>query len=335
MFTEALQAILHDHCSPAHVRAIEASHDDARANALWATVADAGFLELMTPEDEGGAGLGLAEVRPMLELLGACAMPLPVGQAIAVRALLSPGSPPPQGVVTLAPALRRQADGALLAPQLPCGLLADQVVGALDGTLWLLDARDARRETLGLHHDSLCNLHWDAATAGSARRLDTDATAQDLQAWGAALHAALLAGALVRSFDLALAYCNDRVQFGRSIGKFQAIQHQLAVMAEHVAATRIAVAAAFASGQRRPALLAAAFAKARASEAAGLIAPMAHAVHGAIGVTEEYELQLYTRRLHAWRLAHGSETHWHRVVGETLLDSGERVGDFVRGVQGG
>ncbi|WP_295523189.1 acyl-CoA dehydrogenase family protein [uncultured Pseudacidovorax sp.] len=332
MFTEALHAILQDHCTPAHVRAIETSPD--RANALWQAVAGAGFLELMATEKDGGAGLGLAEVRPLLELLGACAMPLPVGQAIALRALLQPGSRPPEGIITLAPALRRQADGTLMAPQLPFGLLADQVVGALEGELWLLDAGLAKREPLGLYRDSLCHLRWEPAAVRHARCLETDATAQDLEAWGAALHAALLAGALGRSFDLALAFCNDRIQFGRSIGKFQAIQHQLAVMAEHVAATRIAVASAFASGERRPMLLAAAFAKARASEAAGLIAPMAHAVHGAIGVTEEYELQLHTRRLHAWRMAHGSEAHWHRVVGEALLDSGERIGDFVRSVQG-
>ncbi|WP_295374356.1 acyl-CoA dehydrogenase [uncultured Pseudacidovorax sp.] len=331
MFTEALQAILQDRCTPSHVRAIEASSEGA--DLLWQVVADAGFLELMAPEEHGGAGLGLPEVRPVLELLGACAMPLPIGQAIALRALMQPGGPPPDGMVTFAPALRRLPDGALLAPQLPFGLLADRVVGALDGSLWLLDAREARRDAPGLHRDSLCNLHWDPAAARRARPLETNATAQDLHAWAAALHAALLSGAMGRSFELALAFCNDRIQFGRSIGKFQAIQHQLAVMAEHVAATRIAVATAFASGDRCPAPMAAALAKARASEAAGLVAPLAHAVHGAIGVTEEYELQLYTRRLHAWRLAHGSEAHWHRVIGDAVLDSGERIGDFVRRVQ--
>ncbi|CPJ26546.1 acyl-CoA dehydrogenase [Bordetella pertussis] len=75
-----------------------------------------------------------------------------------------------------------------------------------------------------------------------------------------------------------------------------------------------------------------AVAKARASEAAALAANTAHAVHGAIGVTEEYDLQLYTRRLHGWRLAHGSEAYWHQVVGAALMGSGDGAVQFVRGL---
>ncbi|CPL54453.1 acyl-CoA dehydrogenase [Bordetella pertussis] len=80
------------------------------------------------------------------------------------------------------------------------------------------------------------------------------------------------------------------------------------------------------------ACLPAAIAKARASEAAALAANTAHAVHGAIGVTEEYDLQLYTRRLHGWRLAHGSEAYWHQVVGAALMGSGDGAVQFVRGL---
>ncbi|WP_262356918.1 acyl-CoA dehydrogenase family protein, partial [Bordetella pertussis] len=102
---------------------------------------------------------------------------------------------------------------------------------------------------------------------------------------GAALHAALLTGAMTRCFEMSL-----------------------------------------------QALLPAAIAKARASEAAALAANTAHAVHGAIGVTEEYDLQLYTRRLHGWRLAHGSEAYWHQVVGAALMGSGDGAVQFVRGL---
>jgi alkylation response protein AidB-like acyl-CoA dehydrogenase len=104
-------------------------------------------------------------------------------------------------------------------------------------------------------------------------------------AWGAALHAALLAGAMSRSFELALQYANDRSQFGRSMGKFQAVQHQLALMAEHVAAARMAAASAFAFGRTVPVLLNAAIAKARTNEAVIEVAAIAHAIHGAISVT--------------------------------------------------
>jgi alkylation response protein AidB-like acyl-CoA dehydrogenase len=59
-------------------------------------------------------------------------------------------------------------------------------------------------------------------------------------------------------------------------------------------------------------------AKARTSEAAVAAAAIAHAVHGAIGVTEG-DLQLYTRRLWAWRLDFGSEAYWAGVIGRRVL----------------
>jgi acyl-CoA dehydrogenase len=75
------------------------------------------------------------------------------------------------------------------------------------------------------------------------------------------------------------------------------VQHQLSVMAEHRAAASIAPEAAFSSDGRAPSPLAAAMTKSRTSEVATLIASIAHALHGAIGVTAEYDLHLLTRRL--------------------------------------
>ena len=159
---------------------------------------------------------------------------------------------------------------------------------------------------------------WDIVPGGGVR------------VFAAALYAALLAGALARTFEITLQYGNDRVQFGKPIGRFQAIQHQLAVMAELVAASRVAAEAAFQGGGAMPAPMAAALAKARASDAVSACAGIAHAVHGAIGVTQEYDLQLHTRRLHEWRLAHGSEDHWHGVIGQAVIASGQPLADFVR-----
>jgi len=96
-----------------------------------------------------------------------------------------------------------------------------------------------------------------------------------------------------RVFDMTMTYANQRVQFGKSISKFQAIQQQLSVMAEHVVAALIATEAAFHGvGAALPRTGACAVAKARTSEAAQLVASIAHGVHGAIGVTKEYDLQL-------------------------------------------
>ncbi|MDF1485638.1 acyl-CoA/acyl-ACP dehydrogenase [Ramlibacter sp. H39-3-26] len=325
MFTEALEDILRDHCTPAVVRAIEAG---GQPGALWSAIADAGFLELLAPEDAGGAGLTLAEAFPVFALLGRYAVPLPVGQAIVARALLPAGAVP-AGIVTLAPALRHTA-GGWQAPLVPHGLQAGHVLADDGESLWLFDAAQARREATGIHHDTRAHLHWPAGAQPQRFERPGDACT----AFGAALHAALLAGALSRTFEITLAYGNDRTQFGRSIGKFQAIQHQLSIMAEHVAAARMAAESAFAHRLNAPALLSAAVAKARASEAVVLAASIAHAVHGAIGVTEEYDLQLYTRRLHEWRMAHGSESHWHPLIGRAVLAEGlPTLTEFVRTLQ--
>ncbi|WP_423739669.1 acyl-CoA dehydrogenase family protein [Cupriavidus basilensis] len=148
---------------------------------------------------------------------------------------------------------------------------------------------------------------------------------------GACLHAVQLAGAMSHVFDMTLRYANDRQQFGRAIGKFQAIQHQVSVMAEHVTAARMAAQIACAGGGWRPDPLRAAIGKLNASEAVTPVAAIAHAVHGAIGITEEYDLQIYTRRLHAWRLADGSQTYWARVVGEAVCGQpGTGVVDMAR-----
>lgn len=145
----------------------------------------------------------------------------------------------------------------------------------------------------------------------------------------AAITAALMAGAMQRVFDMTLSYANDRTQFGKPIGKFQAVQHQLSVLAEHVFAVRIAAQLAFAGPGPLPDELKAAAAKARASEAVPVVTSTAHAVHGAIGITEEYDLQLYTRRLIAWRLMHGGEQYWQKRLGESLLASGQDMLPFI------
>lgn len=325
MFAEALEDILRDQCTPATVRAIEAGGDPLP---LWNAIADAGFLELLAPEAAGGAGLPLDEFFPVLLLLGRYAVPLPLAQAMAARALLPEGAAAPAGLLTIAPGLRRDSEG-WYCPQLPYGSIATQVLADDGEHLLLFDCVGAQRLPTGVRHSQAAGLRL----AADPQRFARDG--ESLRAWGAALHAGLLAGAMARAFEMTLQYGNERTQFGKSIGKFQAIQHQLAVMAEQVAAARLSARAAFRSSRSAPGLLQAGMAKARTSEAAVPVAAIAHAVHGAIGVTAEYNLQLYTRRLQEWRLAHGSEAHWHPVVGQALLDSQQPIIDFVRGVASG
>ena len=124
--------------------------------------------------------------------------------------------------------------------------------------------------------------------------------------------------------EVSIRYAGERKQFGKPIGKFQAIQQQLAVLGELAAAS--AMAAELACDARGTALdsMRVACAKARASEAASAAAAIAHAVHGAIGVTAEHDLQLFTRRLWTWRLDFGSEVYWTRAIGSRVLGGKDR-----------
>ncbi len=325
MFTEAIEAILRDCATPEAIRAIERG---AAPSVLWSALEDAGFLELLTPESDGGAGLELSALAPVFTAFGRYALPVPAAQSIAARALLrDTGVAAPAGMTTLAGNCRRDKDGSLVAPLVPFGMTCDQVLANLDGNLLLLDASKAEREAAGVH-GSLCGtLTWlaDAVPAPLA------SNGEEVRLFSAAIHAAAIAGAMDKVFGVTLQYCNDRSQFGKSIGKFQAVQHQLSVMAQHVASAGIAAELALSGTGAVPARLATAIAKARTSMAVPMVAATAHALHGAIGVTAEYDLQLYTRRLHEWRLADGSETFWNRMVGEALISQGPlSIADFAR-----
>ena len=137
---------------------------------------------------------------------------------------------------------------------------------------------------------------------------------------GAVVAAAAIAGAGDRVLAMTIDYANQRVQFGKPIAKQQAVQQQLAVMAEHVVMARIAGQIGCAHGLMPP-LEIAAIAKQGASRAAVPIAAIAHAVHGAIGISEAHDLSLYTRRLHQWRSIHGSESYWAEQLGRARLTS--------------
>jgi alkylation response protein AidB-like acyl-CoA dehydrogenase len=324
-FAEPLERLLADVCTPARVRAIEAGGATA---ALWSSIEDSGFLDTLVPEAAGGAGLRLADAFALFAVEGRHAVPLPIAHTMLARALLArDGVDVPRGAIAIAIQSQVGADGAIACPATPYGLVADAVVVA-SGEGWrVLPTATAERRASGVHGSLRADLRWPAAP-GDAILGKRPAAWRDA---GAAASAALLAGALHRVLELTVAFANDRVQFGRSIGKFQAIQHQLAVMAEHVLAAHMAAEIGCSGDGPLPLPLRAALAKARASEAAALAAPMAHAVHGAIGITAELDLQLYTRRLHELRADFGAETHWNRVLGRALLDADAAFAlDFMR-----
>ena len=152
-----------------------------------------------------------------------------------------------------------------------------------------------------------------------AQPLLTCAPLQDararLQHEGALMRSVQMRGALEHALELSLRYAKERVQFGRPIGAFQAVQHMLALLAGQVAASGAACDAAVqAAGEQADAFWSA-VAKARVGEAAGKGAEIAHQVHGAMGFTRDHGLHQLTRRLWSWRDEFGSEAYWQERLG--------------------
>ncbi|MBX7483441.1 acyl-CoA dehydrogenase family protein [Qipengyuania qiaonensis] len=131
-----------------------------------------------------------------------------------------------------------------------------------------------------------------------------------------------IAGALDAALALSVAYANERQQFGRPLGKFQAVQQSLAGFACEAAAANCAAMGAAQALDRGDAGFEIAAAKLRANRAVEVGTTVAHQVHGAIGFTQEYALHHLTRRLWQWRSEYGNDAYWSRRLGEHVIEDG-------------
>jgi len=298
--------------TPATVRAIE---HGGSPDALWSEIAESGFLDALVAEEHGGAGLSLADIEPLIEALGARAVPLPVAETMVARALLAQaGVTAPEGPIVLVTSL---------AQPVSCGLVAQAALVDCGDDLVLCDMAQLSPTPTGVTNALAARI------SGKPDGVRLPRPASGLRAIAAVLRAALIAGAAARLCDVTTAYASERVQFGKPIGRQQSLQQMLALMAEDMIACRIAAQLGASQGIA-VSLATAATAKITTSAAAPRIAASAHAVHGAIGISEEYDLQLLTRRLHQWRLADGSEGYWSQGLGTARLASPQPTVDWIR-----
>ncbi len=316
LLADAFGKFLAGCCTPARVREVERTRD---ATALWSQIEASGYLDLLVPEAAGGAGLGLREAFELWLACGQQALPVPLASTMWLRGVLAKAAiESPSGPMTIAPHCSRAADGSVRCQGVPFGALADWVLVSDQQGCALWPSAPAERTETGVHGSLQAHLAWTSAPLDA---LPLPMPVSGMHA-GALLTATSMAGAMQRVLELTLAHANQRAQFGKSIGKFQAVQQQLSVMAEQVFAARMAAQIGCVGepgDEASPHALRAALAKARTSEAAREVVAIAHAVHGAIGITGEYDLQLYTRRLQEWRGDFGSQAHWHAQLGAALL----------------
>lgn len=139
---------------------------------------------------------------------------------------------------------------------------------------------------------------------------------------GAFARVCLAAGALDRILEMAVEHVNTREQFGRPLGKFQAVQQSLAILAVEAAAVNSAGAGAALALDHGDAGFEIAAAKLRANIAIGSGTAIAHQAHGAIGFTRDYPLHCFTRRLNRWRMECGNDRYWSEKLGAEVAGLG-------------
>lgn len=326
----------------------------------WRQVAETGLALALVPEARGGAGLPAADGFLLARRAAWHALPLPLGDSLLARALWcsadgdsgagpsadAAGAPWTLAATTPGGGLTLRQDGgaAVLHGSLhrvPWAAQAAHVLAwardeAGAGHLILLPGAamgspgPARRSLANepLADLSLDGVRLDAAQVRGAPMQAGPHGVHGLNLHGALLRAHQMVGAMERCLDFALDHANERVQFGRPISKFPAVQNLLVEAACETAAADASLAAATArwnaGRETDPAAfaLAVAAAKARTGEAAGRVASLTHQVHGAMGFTQEHALHHFTRRLWSWRDEFGNEAFWQREIGRAVCAAG-------------
>ena len=317
---------------------INKARDEARKDELWQALASAGLTLAWVPEQLGGAGGSLSDGFATIAAAGRYALPVPLTETLLAGWLLAQaGIESPAGAMTVAPAGPRgsvalNGDGTLsgTAPGIPfakdAGHIAVAAAAGKTTTIALVKAADCRvTEGRSLAGDGCDTVTFDRTKPVASAPAQSDASA--LMRMGATARSLQIAGALESVLMMSVAYANERVAFERKIGKFQAVQQNLARLAGETAAALAAAGSAAdtivqADGFDDTVMLEAASAKIRAGEAAAEGAAIAHQVFGAIGFTMEHVLHRFTLRLLGWRDDFGGESHWAAALGSMVAARG-------------
>jgi len=314
--------------------------DDSWKAPLWQALEESGLTLTWVPDTLGGAGAEITDGFDVLRTAGAFAVAVPLAETLLAGWLLAQGGIlSPAGPMTVAPV--RGIGGVTLGKDGKLKGKATAVPFARDAAHIAVLAHSGAKTVIALVACADCRVEegrsladepkdgviFDGATplqvADAPAGIDEDTLCQ----MGAAVRASQMAGALEAMLQVSVDYAKERVAFGRPIGKFQAVQHQLARLGSEVAAA-VAVSASAADaidrakGFSEAVFVEVASAKIRVGEAAGEGAAIAHQVHGAIGFTIEHILHRYSRRLWSWRDDFGSESEWAVRLGALIASKG-------------
>ncbi|MGH8764917.1 MAG: acyl-CoA dehydrogenase family protein, partial [Burkholderiales bacterium] len=198
--------------------------------ALWKALAETGLTRAALPESAGGAGLEFGDAMAILRRTAYHALPVPLAETmLAGRLLAAARLEVPEGALTI-------SSGE--CKHVPWGNQCAHVVVVGDHEVGIALIALTQHVEKNLAGEPRAQLQC----TSSPTRLQN--ARERLQLEGALMRSVQMAGALERTLEYSLTYANERVQFGRPIGKFQAIQHMLAVLAAQTAAASAAVEAA-------------------------------------------------------------------------------------------
>lgn len=337
--TEELRAVarevLDDHVASRQGPATVAADLDPD---LWDTLTGMGLTRITGPEDRGGSGAGWAEAAVLLREAAARAVPLPLLEHDLLAGWLrDTAGMPTAGDGLSTSAVLAHPGTVQRVPWLP---VAGTVV-VLDTTgpehtayeipVAELDVTPGR--TVAGEPDGAVALP-PASEVPGAVPVDPR-TAREWEHRGALGRAVQLAGAMEAVSERCVAHAAERHQFGRPLGRFQAVQQLVTEIACEAALCRAGVERAVAAvaehgfGDPHARFLVAA-AKAATGHAVTRVVRHAHQVHGAIGTTLEHPLQRHTRALLAWRRDHGATQTWeHRLETTALAEVGGDLWDAL------
>jgi alkylation response protein AidB-like acyl-CoA dehydrogenase len=342
---------LEKQCPEAHVRAMEAD-EKGYSPELWRKIAELGWHGLMIPAEFGGSGLTFYDLCIVVEEAGRSLLPGPfIPTQVAVGLLVGAGSPSQQKkhLPAIADGSRihtyafaestgrwSAADVALQARPTSAGIVLNGsklfVPNAqVADVIWVLARSDRAfvaaavpREAKGVRGTALATMTGEKLAEVVLENVsvakDEVIEISDLQAFAnqaTVLECAYQVGLVGKDLEITVDYAKNRVAFGRPIGAFQAIQHKAADMVTDVDGMRfITYRAAAAIADRDPAAnLKVAMAKAWCSEASRRVVAHGQQIHGAIGFTKEYVIQLYFRRQKHGELFWGdADFHRERIA---------------------
>jgi len=301
---------------------------------LWAEVQQLGLAALLVPESEGGGDGLFVDARVVARASGRYAVRIPLVESIlGVRWLASSGLDRPDGPLTVAHRAHGHVSGkpgnatfSGSVAGVPWGSQAAAVVCVVgEEASTMLVALERGTASDAISHNNMAGeprqtLHFRNARIRSASIAPE--SRERLFDELALMRAGQIAGALSAALDRSIRHASERIQFGRPIAKFQAVQHELARLGSELAAVDCATQAACLAADRGPARFEIACARLRANLASELGVRIAHQIHGAIGFTEELDLHLFTQRLLAWRSELGNDAYWADRLGAEVASQG-------------